>query len=200
MTFRELSRLAGVSYTTIYDRYQKGLRGDELIAPKKIKKGKPIEVEGTITTLPELSRKTGIFYQTLVRRYNKGLRGKELLSTKPLSKIKQYNYKGKMLTMEQIAVLENKSINAVRYNFYRYGDFAISDRSNLRVANAIVVCAINGVKYHTTELAQLLGISRQAVHLQYHKKTPAEFKKWVLQRMEQVTPEQKKEQLKNGKK
>ncbi|TPR13001.1 hypothetical protein DY052_08355 [Apilactobacillus timberlakei] len=76
-SLKELSIKYNIPMKRIQNRYQKGKRGNELIAPKVTKL--LLEYDGHNYSLKELSKKLKISQPTIRNRYNHGKRGHELL-------------------------------------------------------------------------------------------------------------------------
>lgn len=76
------SRRTGISKDTIKKRYDKGVKGTDLIAKVKNKKYDPIliEIDGQKKSLRQWSLSSGIGYSTILYRYHTDVRGKELIS------------------------------------------------------------------------------------------------------------------------
>ena len=79
MTLSQWATHKGWKYGLIASRWTKGLRGADLLAPRKGKeRNQKIVYKGESKTLMEWSKCLGIGYQTLYWRYNQGLRDDEL--------------------------------------------------------------------------------------------------------------------------
>jgi len=69
-----------LSYNVLYNRYSKGLRGDELFAALR-QPDLLIEHLGRTQTVAAWSEETGIKQDTIYRRHNNGLSGYDLFTT-----------------------------------------------------------------------------------------------------------------------
>lgn len=74
----EVTEKYGFRFPTIYGRYQNGLRGEELIAPKK-DPAKIVEINGITATSSEWCRRYGIKKMAFLARLRKGKTGAQLL-------------------------------------------------------------------------------------------------------------------------
>ena len=155
----------------------------DLFSPCIKRKSMSIVHEGKTTTIRELCDQTGISYIKLLRRYAKGRRDAELVSMTPLTNVKYYDYKGQKLPIKEIALLENKSVSQLRSLYRRYGAFDDIEPRKHVYKNAMTFCTIGGVEYKIRDLVKALGVSRQAIYLQYHKKSEEDFITWVQSRM-----------------
>lgn len=77
VTLVQLAQDTGIGYFTLWGRYQKGLRDDELVNPAVHTKIR-IEYKGKTYTVKEVSELTGVNPQTLRKRFRSGKRGEEL--------------------------------------------------------------------------------------------------------------------------
>ena len=85
MTIAEAARKYNLRDTTIYTRYARGVRGDDLVKPshpynEKFYTGVKDDNGKEIMTMGNLSRYSGIHPATLFKRYEKGWRGEKLVS------------------------------------------------------------------------------------------------------------------------
>lgn len=76
----ELAERYNIRYDAVYQRYCKGVRGDDLIKP--LFKAPTYEVEGCTLTIKELSEKYNISRTAILNRINKGLYGLDLVTKK----------------------------------------------------------------------------------------------------------------------
>ena len=75
----QLSTRFNVPWSTINNRYKRGIRGDELVAKKPLSH---IEFKGEKVGWTELNKQTGIPITTLMNRYAQGFRDNELINPK----------------------------------------------------------------------------------------------------------------------
>lgn len=94
-TFPEFSRLMKIPTSTLYSRWDRGYREDDLVSKTKFKspatKAKKIIVCGEETTLNDLALSTGIAKSTLRHRWENGDRDEELLREPNLSNLRSAN-------------------------------------------------------------------------------------------------------------
>lgn len=90
-TFPEFSRLMQIPTSTLYSRWDRGYREDDLVSKTKFKspatKAKKLIVCGKETTLNDLSLSTGIAKSTLRHRWENGDRDEALLREPNLSNL-----------------------------------------------------------------------------------------------------------------
>lgn len=80
-TLEELSKNHGISYSTLARRYQRGVRGSELLKEGRIcdSRSTTVLIGSEKLTLAEVARRAGLKYSTVYQRYRRGLRGADLL-------------------------------------------------------------------------------------------------------------------------
>jgi hypothetical protein len=76
MSLADWARHKDYKYGLLTSRWKKGLRGVELFAPPEYERGKLVEYQGELRTLPEWVKVSGVNYQTLRWRHK---HGKDLL-------------------------------------------------------------------------------------------------------------------------
>ncbi|RXI79040.1 hypothetical protein DXH47_04465 [Levilactobacillus suantsaii] len=106
-TLSEISKMTGLDHRLLYNRWHRGVRGDELgaklqKAPKKIL----TEYKGEKRTLYRIAKMTGTSYPVILHRYNHGYRGDDLgrdQSRSAARNLHLIDYKGKQMTLYEIA-------------------------------------------------------------------------------------------------
>ena len=87
-TLKQLSQISGISRNTLYFRYSKGMRSEDILKGKKRKKkivqkkernGLKLNIDGVEHTIVEWSKITGVKRSTIYNRYLSGKVGADLI-------------------------------------------------------------------------------------------------------------------------
>lgn len=89
-TLKEIKKITGLSYHTVYARIKKGYRGQDLLNVNLRKEighvGKTFKINGEDLTIPAIAQKYNIPASTIYRRAELGYEGEKLISGKKRSK------------------------------------------------------------------------------------------------------------------
>jgi hypothetical protein len=91
LCLEDWAKRTGIHKLTLYTRWRKGLRGDELfyVSPNRGREGIYEEIEGETKHLSAWAEHSGLPLGTVMGRYNRGKRGKDLIApARPMNRWK----------------------------------------------------------------------------------------------------------------
>lgn len=101
VTIKALADRYGVAWSTIKNRYERGIRGDALVSSKPLSH---IEFNGELVSLTFLSRTYNLPLSTLANRYRAGLRGSQLIT--PVHQGKHNKCAATKLSRDQVVAIK----------------------------------------------------------------------------------------------
>ena len=122
-TLAEWSELYGLLYRTIHKRYERGIRGEDLLDKENelTKSALKTEINGETHTLEEWARRSGVQIRTLRKRYERGIRGEDLLDKeKEMVRLAaKAEINGETHTLEEWARVSGVHIRTLRKRYER---------------------------------------------------------------------------------
>lgn len=129
LSLQQISRLSGVSKSTVAKRYREGSRGIELTRKRYADNQILIEYKGDNLTFTELSKVTGTARTTLVGRYKRGYRGTHIINIpsdakgkrkkKPGRRAEKILHKGSLITFKQLSEVSGMYQTTLRLRYAR---------------------------------------------------------------------------------
>jgi len=126
----EWSKIVNIDAKTLYYRYSKGYKVEDLFNHKELV---TLEYNGSVNTLVEWSDITGISYKTLHHRYSKGWSATKIIETSTETKQATISYKGETHTVKEwseILKINPSTLHTRRHSGWSDEEIIIGKRRN----------------------------------------------------------------------